>query len=203
MPTLIRPVNLLFRKALDYRTYRLSDRSQHYDRVVAKKVAKMAKMMEVQLRSHFFDATDPISILAFLPQFKTACDTNGVHEGAETWLFQFFIKSPAKAALVARIRAPNKAKAKHGRKDGILTSYVQVVNYLLRSYATDEVIDREDTKLHRFSQPDGMNETDYTHVLWENALRFGSVYDEVIHVSDRYDTRHRSCLLYTSDAADD
>ena len=55
---------------------------------------------------------------------------------------------------------------------------MQVVNYLLRTYATDEVISREDTKLHRFSQPDGMNETDYAHVRWENVLRFGSVYDE-------------------------
>lgn len=58
----------------------------------------MARRLEAHLKSLNFDGFDPISI-SFLPAFQIACDTNGIHEGAAMWLFHFFVRNMASAAL--------------------------------------------------------------------------------------------------------
>lgn len=44
-------------------------------------------------------------MLSFLHNFKLVCDSNGFHEGATEWLFQYVMKDLAKAALVQRVIA--------------------------------------------------------------------------------------------------
>lgn len=86
----------------DNRTYRLSKTSQNYYNVVAQKVSKLTKILEVQLKFHSFNGIYPISVLRFLPSFQTFCYANGVHEGASMWLFQYWVSDPIEAALTAR-----------------------------------------------------------------------------------------------------
>jgi len=136
----------------------------------------MTRRMEVQLKSQIFDPMDPITILSFLPAFKTACDSNGIHEGAAMWLFQFFVKKTAKAALSARTTTVSASGGK--TKASQLTSYPAVVQFLLRTYATDEVIAEADAEISRYRQPDRMSPQDYAHNLWTKALKCGTVHDE-------------------------
>lgn len=43
-----------FEAAIDYRSYCLTKRSQHYDHDVARHIAKMENRLEVQVKSHMF-----------------------------------------------------------------------------------------------------------------------------------------------------
>jgi len=174
--TPLRPVNTHFRRALDYRTYLLNDRSTKFNSGVTKQIAKMVRRMDVQMKSQIFDPVDPITILSFLPAFKTACDSNGIHEGAAMWLFQYFVKKTTKAAIVARTTAGSTGDGK--TPGSHLTNYPAVVQFLLKTYATDEVIAEADAEINRYRQPDRMSPPDYAHNLWTKALRCGTVYDE-------------------------
>lgn len=63
----------------------------------------MVSKIDEQLKSPTFDGSDPIKILSFLLAFQTACDANGIHEGAAMWLYQKFLRRTIKAALSARV----------------------------------------------------------------------------------------------------
>lgn len=60
------------------------------------------------------------------------------------WLFYYLVRNKINAALIARLTAKvDRPKS----KDGKFTSYIEVVNYLLRTYETDEVISGSDADL--------------------------------------------------------
>jgi len=87
------------------------------------------------MKANFFDATDLISILSFLGNFKAACDSNDVHEGAAMWILPHFMKKPASVAVTSRLRLK---KSEGRRSEGTLSSYCEVVNHLLGQYASDD-----------------------------------------------------------------
>ena len=165
----------MYAKALDYKTYRLNDRSTHYSHRVAGKISKWITRMKVQLGQKQFDPADPVSILSYLSTFKTACDSIGVHEGAAVWLFSAYMKEPAKAALTMRIES-NVKKSKPSK--GQLRTYSEIVNYLLKTYASDDVIAEAEEGLRHFVQAPGMTELDFATKLTLKVLRCGHVYNE-------------------------
>lgn len=63
-------LNDRFQEALDYRLYRLVDKSFYYDDKVIRSVSKSAKRLQVQVKSQKLDSLDPISILSFFPYFN-------------------------------------------------------------------------------------------------------------------------------------
>lgn len=64
------------------------------------------------------------------------------------------------------------------RQEGCLTSYCEVVNYLLTIYATDDVITEAEADILNFKQTQSMTAMCYSQQLWEKALRCGKVYHE-------------------------
>lgn len=62
-----------------------------------------------------------------------------IHEGAAIWLLPFFMKKEAAAGLNSRIVLRENWPRK-GEKEGALTTYSEVLNYLLITYATDGVM---------------------------------------------------------------
>ena len=176
---IIRPVNELFRRALDYRTYRLINRSQVYDGSVARRISKLASRLEVQMKTNTFDSRDPVSVLSFLSVFRSACDSNGISEGAAMWLFHYFMKKTPAAALSSRLaleparfaRSPDDAHERLG-------SYVEVVNYLLATYATDDVIAETVGDILSIRQGKGTTAADFAQTLYDKVLRCGNVYPE-------------------------
>ena len=174
--TEFKPLNELFRKAVSYKTYRLRNRNGSVDMDTIR-IDKLHRKLKVQMGSNTFDGSDPISVLGFLERFKTACNHNFVHEDAAIWLFQFFLEGQAHAMLQSRLVGSNMAvDAKHRE---LLTSYPQVVNFLIRNYATDEVIAEAYNEVIGCKQVATMNELRYSQLLWDKALRCGTVFSDL------------------------
>lgn len=78
-----------------------------------------------------------------------ACDALGIHGGSVMWLFNPFMRETAKSTQNMRISSP---KPNAELKKGPLTSYSVIVNYLLLTYASDDLIANADEALQRFEQ---------------------------------------------------
>lgn len=124
----IESVNTYFWKALDYHIYRLFVRSQYYNDL-AGRIVRMVRRLEVQLNSHVFSSSDPISILSLLPAFQMACNTNRIHDGDLMWLFRLFMKKPVGASLNSHTFLSRSVQAHQERK---LTRCCRVLNFFPR-----------------------------------------------------------------------
>lgn len=89
------------------------------------------------MRNEYFDTHDPISVLGFFKTFKITCDSNKVHEGTAMWTLPNFLKKLVGYTFTSRIRAPSHSNRTVDKK---LTSYLAVVNHLLETYATEDII---------------------------------------------------------------
>lgn len=119
-------VRYCFKKAVDYRTFRLVDTSTKYNRTVSKYIFKMSKRMTTQKKPHTFNLFDPFSIIDFLQAFKLVCNTNGVHEGAAIRLFHLFMNKIPSAVLNARLSADSTCKKHYlsaSRRKRYFTTY--------------------------------------------------------------------------------
>lgn len=87
-----------------------------------------------------------------------------------------FHKGPASVALNARITLRSETQSL--QKEGTVTSYYEAVNYLLETYATDDVITKTDADMMSFTQPSSKLPTECAEALWNIALRCEQAYDE-------------------------
>lgn len=55
-----------------------------------------------------------------------------------------------------------------------------MINYLLETYITDDVIAKLDAEIFRFPQLSNMTLTEYAEALWNKALRCYLLYDEYV-----------------------
>ena len=176
----LRPINPLYKKAVDFRTYRLMQRSAEYTTKMESRTAKTQQRVEIRMQKQVFSGTDPIAILNFLKTFKDACDGSNVNEGAAMWLFQYFLTSTAKTLVTQRLKQPGttaKQRAKD-RKEKKLTSYAGVVNLLLHEYASDDIIAKAHSDLATFRIIGNMSETAFATKLQAKATRCGGVYPD-------------------------
>lgn len=116
---------------------------------------------------------DPIFTPSSLHNFKNACGSIGIYEEAAMWQFQNFFKERAKAALIHRVCTTRKDDS---QSEGRLTTYCQVVCYLLATYATDNVIAEAKANITSFYQSENKSATRYAQLLWEKTPRCGQVY---------------------------
>lgn len=69
-------------------------------------------------------------------------NTIGVHKEAAFWLLHSFMKHPVSAALGS---CTHFAQHRTGvKKDGMVTSYCELINYLFETLATDDIISETD-----------------------------------------------------------
>ena len=172
----IGPLNDLFTKAVDYRTYRLESRSARYEASTARRINRYRKKLDVQMKTPTFGGQDPIAVLGFLAQFKMACDHNGVSEGAAVWCFQLYLTGQAHAFPQSRLHGNSMAIDAEQRE--LSETYAEVVNFLLRTYATDEVFSKAVGDVTSFCQSSNMTEEVYSNQLWDKALRCGTVFSD-------------------------
>lgn len=78
--SVIHPVHVSLADSLDYRTYRLHNRSPRYARKFAASTSKLDKQMKRFMKPYKLADYDPVTILSFLGNFKRACDSNRVSE---------------------------------------------------------------------------------------------------------------------------
>ena len=125
------------------------------------------------MRSHTFSGQDPIAVLGFLARLKTACDHNGITEGAAVWCFQFYLTGQAHALLQSRLNGNTMAVDVKRRE--LLRTYPQVINFLLRTYATDEVTSEAVCDVTSSCQSSSMTEEVYSNHLWDMAFHCSTV----------------------------
>lgn len=82
------------------------------------------------------------------------------------------MKKPAGAALNTRTCL---SSLNHARQEGKLTSYCDVVSYLLATYATVAIIAKAGMNIKNSRQIACQSAVEYVQVLWTRSLRFGSV----------------------------
>lgn len=93
--------------AVDYKTYRLKDRSAEHDRCVTCNISNWTKTLQTTIRSHKWEAFNHVFIVRIFSGFKHAGEFIAIHEGTDVWLFQFFLKEATPAAIDARISSAN------------------------------------------------------------------------------------------------
>lgn len=63
-----------------------------YNEQVVQIIARQTKPLQGHMKTSILNPFDPISIIAFLPLLKLACDTSDAHELAAIWILYFFMK---------------------------------------------------------------------------------------------------------------
>lgn len=72
--------------AVDYRNDKTIKKSAWYEDDVANELKRMMNNTAVQMNDRTFSGKDPVSIIAFLQNFKATCDAWDIHEEADVWL---------------------------------------------------------------------------------------------------------------------
>ena len=121
-----------------------------------------------------FSGQDLISMLGFFARFKMACEHNETAEGASVWCFPFFLTGQDRALRQSRLNL--NTMAVDVERQQLLRTYPQVVNVLLRPYATDEVVSEAVGDVTSFHQISNMTEEVYSNSLWDKALRCSTIF---------------------------
>ena len=99
-----------------------------------------------------------------------------MHEGAVLWCFQFFVNGTALAKV--QTRTVGESGVADARRDEVLSPYLEVVNYVLRTYVTNEVIAEAYAEDTNWIQSSGMSEAECGDSRWRKALRCGNVFSD-------------------------
>ena len=134
----------------------------------------MEKEMRVQMGDITFNGKDPITILPFLVRFKEACDKNRIGEEMAVYCFKKFLTGAPQHLVMSRLVGDSMAT--DADQTDMLTSYPEVVNFLLHTYATEEAMLEAVQDIENCRQSSIMNEVAYADRLWELALRCGTVF---------------------------
>lgn len=140
--------------------------------------SQMEKWVTAQLKSHAFSPFDPASINALLKNSKLICDTNEILPSAAMWLFYFFTNKSACAVLYIR---PNMERIDRSRSRSTIdstsdfTTYQQVVEFLLKQYATDEATTETESKLRGFVKQSRMTPLQSAEELVSKIFCYGDM----------------------------
>lgn len=125
-----------------------------------------------------FDDSNPVTVLSFMGQFKRSYDFDGVYEGAAMRLLPFFMDEYPAASLTVCVTPRIDVDAPaivHREVEGYVRIYAQVeaVNYLLNSYATDDVIKKAASDIELFKKVFIQTSIQFLEALKNEALRIG------------------------------
>lgn len=81
-----RIVKEYYTRTVDYRTNWLDNRSSKYKNMVASYIAMLVENLKSKMKSYFIDTMNISSIIEFMAKFKLDCNTNNIHEAAQTLL---------------------------------------------------------------------------------------------------------------------
>lgn len=100
------------------------------------------------MKVHIFNPEEPIPIIGFLATFKAACDTDHTHEGAAMWVLPHCVHELIDNALNSRMWGENSialfgdlGRNQQQGSQKLSRLYPDIVNYLLKKFATNQAID--------------------------------------------------------------
>lgn len=165
----IRTADRACRKAMSVETYRLINRAT--ERSKRWSTNKMVNTVRHLFKGDNFDGSDPISVLIFLEEIKSAFDDAEIGEGDAKHLVRYFLEGDAERLFKGL-----------GSRDR--NSYPRILRWLLRTYVRETMLqDAREAFLTR-TQRSNETELDYSKELRVLARRCGGM------IPDR-DVTHR------------
>lgn len=144
-----------------------------------------------------FDESDPMSVLTGLRNFCDSCNRIKTRKCFATVLLCYYMKKPVFSSLGAPLSS--KKLTPTGLSDKTQHSYFNVVNYLVATYATSDIIIGAPKQQKRYLQGPRVLVSHYVEKPYMKALRSGIVYNE--KWSSRYSLkgrRRRCAILFIS-----
>jgi hypothetical protein len=161
-----------FRPLVNYRSYRLANRSQTVDDHVTSKVNSYLKMMRHHVSEPF--AGEPaIRVFDFLSAMRDAFNVNRISEGAAYLLLPHFLLGKAKHGVISRWKQVPSA----------MPRYPVAVQFLLQSYATPRVIASACQRVMSARQELNESEAQFGERLGKYAAEAGNVFNEDLLIS--------------------
>lgn len=166
VPDKVIPDDDTYAGILDCESYALANKSVRYDEKMAHGLGRKRKEIATTFgRDAEWNGTPPLGVFEFLNRFRKACDDNNLSEGRALYLLPEFTQGDLKKELLSIMPSTT------GGRTGEVTSYLELVNWLLRSYADEEVISTQVAEFNAASQEEDEDETAfYRRVRKLNAL---------------------------------
>ena len=142
----INPTNYLYERCLNYRYYRLFKVDLPKGKRHTSDFKDHKKALRSALRNNKFTGEDPILILKFLAEFVRECDAHGISEPQAYNLIPYFMDKQATEGL------QSVTDGTEDPSEGGVSTWPQVVYYLLGTYATNDNIAKAVDDLLRLRQ---------------------------------------------------
>jgi len=156
VPPKLTPADDRYGAILDCTTYALANGDVRYDRTMAHGLGRLRKDVSATFgRESEWDGTPALGVFEFLSRFVKAANDNDVSEGRALYLLPEFTKGDLKRELYAIM------PSLQGGRSGEVSSYLELVNWLLRKYADEQSLSDQDALFHAASQRDDETESEY------------------------------------------
>jgi len=132
---------------LDCATYALANTDIRYDRTMAHGLRGLRKDVSATFfRDTEWDGTPAVGVFEFLSRFVKAGYDNNVSEGRALYLLPEFTKGDLKRELYTFM------PSLQGGRCGEVSSYLELINWLLRKYADEQSLSDQDAFFHGAAQ---------------------------------------------------
>jgi len=119
-----------------------------------------------------WDGTPALGVFELLSRFVKAGDDNDVSEGKALYLLPDFTKGDLKRKLYTSM------PSLEGERRGEVRSYLELINWLLRTYADEQSPSDQDALLHGAAQEADETESDYYIRVRELRCLCGYIHTE-------------------------
>ena len=164
------PSDERFDRLMSYRYYRLINTEPMRTHQSTTRLHKTLKNIELTMRDHKFSGEDPVLVLDFLTRVVEEADTLGMSEG------QLIVCLPH---LLTKKAAQHFRSASSHSRSGGLVCWPDAVQYLLRTYATEQAIRESVEHLENLLQATNEDENAFASRVGVAAYRCGNVHTEV------------------------
>ena len=169
-----------FRKAIDYRSYRLAntslvDNQSMVCRGNAPRIVQRMRALLPQLKT--FDGKEPIALLTFLSHLRRALDGVQLTEGAAVRIISWFLEGDALQTYASC------AFTGVRRAYDTMVTWPRVVNALLERYLTDDILGDALNRITSAMQKDEETETAFMRRIETYADECCGVFDEFLVVN--------------------
>ena len=166
----LNPTNYLFKKLLSYRTYRLRNPQTYLSSSRRTAVRKIRRDIPPKVKKdNTFTGEDGVLVLDFLAKLVQEFDTQEMNEGQAIRLLPEFLSGIA-------LRQYTSVSQTAGSHHGKVSVWPEAVQWLLRSFATDESIRQAVLALRDVQQRPSEDEMEFYIRLTDAGNRCGNVH---------------------------
>lgn len=171
--------NSHFCNMANHQTYRLVNKSQMSDGKPAARMGQYVKRIESIMKPCTFSECDEITLLCFLDQFDSSCDSNRVSEGMPLWILSNFKKERPRAIfnnLLVPIGVSRVSYARPKKGDDKIKTHVVAVTHLLKPYATKVNIAKATSETGELVKLSYESAVQFADAVWLKAARYSNAY---------------------------